>query len=300
MTDKIERQQSWAECQSELGQLARKQLFFVGGVPRSGTTWLQQLLDYHPQVSCSGEGLFGQNFAVPLENLMAERRKVLETKNLELFNHTGGYPLPDSDDIEMLIGTAILLGFRQQRGGKLCDALGEKTPDNMFFFPRLKRLFPNAKFIGIVRDPRDVFTSIWHFFYAPKAQGDLSASKTAFLQAALTPFANCIRQILALEQAYPGDCMVVTYETLQRTPNQVLAQLFRFLGVSDEADVVADCLARASFLKQTGGRPAGTTQNGSFHRKGVVGDWPSTLTPEMNTMILQELEWMFPHFGWQP
>jgi hypothetical protein len=30
----------------------------------------------------------------------------------------------------------------------------------------------------------------------------------------------------------------------------------------------------------------------------VVGDWRSTLTPEMNRLVLQELGWMFPLFGW--
>jgi hypothetical protein len=31
-----------------------------------------------------------------------------------------------------------------------------------------------------------------------------------------------------------------------------------------------------------------------------VGGWMSTLTPEMNELILRELGWMFPVFGWKP
>ena len=33
-------------------------LFFVLGAPKSGTTWLQYLLNAHPNISCRGEGLF--------------------------------------------------------------------------------------------------------------------------------------------------------------------------------------------------------------------------------------------------
>ena len=50
--------QDWNQRNEEIAQLARRQLFFVGGAPRSGTTWLQQLLDCHPDICCRGEGLF--------------------------------------------------------------------------------------------------------------------------------------------------------------------------------------------------------------------------------------------------
>jgi hypothetical protein len=69
--------QSWAARQEALLDLARRQLFFVGGAPRSGTTWLQFLLDSHPEISCRGSGLFVQHLAAPLETMMAERRKAV-------------------------------------------------------------------------------------------------------------------------------------------------------------------------------------------------------------------------------
>ena len=33
------------------------------GAPKSGTTWLQRLLDAHPEVCCSGEGHFVERFS---------------------------------------------------------------------------------------------------------------------------------------------------------------------------------------------------------------------------------------------
>jgi hypothetical protein len=74
--------------------------------------------------------------------------------------------------------------------------------------------------------------------------------------------------------------------------------LFRFLGQSDRKEIVSDCLARTDFAAQTGGRPAGVEQNGVFHRKGEVGSWRATLNQEMSDVILKELGWMFPQFGW--
>jgi hypothetical protein len=128
--------------QAEIARLAQQQLFFVGGAPRSGTTWLQLLLDSHPNVSCHGEGLFQHHLADPLATVMAARGQAIAGKNERLFRHSGGFPPPAAEDVEMLLGTAILLALERQRDGKPCRAIGEKTPENVFFFPRLKRLFP--------------------------------------------------------------------------------------------------------------------------------------------------------------
>jgi hypothetical protein len=290
---------NWLEDQEQIAALARRQLFFVGGAPRSGTTWLQQILDSHPDVSCHGEGLFPKYLAEPLEAAMAQRRGALESKNNGLFRHTGGYPLPAPDDVEFLVGTAILQALRQQSAGKTCLAIGEKTPENVFFFPRLKRLFPGARFIGIARDPRDVLTSAWYMFHKPVAGENEIAAKIAFVRSALPSLGQGARAMLELPKQYPGDAMTVTYEELRRTPEPVVANLFRFLGVSDAAEIVADCIQRTAFATLTGGRPAGVEQSGAFFRKGVVGDWTTTLTPEMNSIIVHELGWMFPLFGWQ-
>jgi LPS sulfotransferase NodH len=291
--------QSWAERQQEIAHVAARQLFFIGGAPRSGTTWLQQILDSHPEVSCQGEGLFLKHLAEPLEGLISQRRQTLAAKNTDIFSHTGGYPLPADDDTEFLLGTAILLALHQQIGAKSSRAIGEKTPENVFFFPRLKRLFPTAKFIGIARDPRDVLTSAWHFFPRPAADKTSEAAKTAFIRLALPSLRDGARAMLALAERHPADCVIVTYEALRQAPTPVVAALFRFLGVSDRDDIVADALARTAFAPMAGGRPPGEARDGSFFRKGVVGDWRGTLTPVMNALVLAELGWMFSRFGWR-
>jgi hypothetical protein len=291
---------SWKEHQTGLARLAQAQLFFIGGAPRSGTTWLQCLLDSHPEVSCRGEGLFLKHLAEPLDALIASRRDALAAKNAAVFRETGGYTLPEAEDADILLGTAMLLELERQRAGKHCRAIGEKTPENVFFFPRLKRLFPAAKFIGIARDPRDVLTSAWHFFHKAAAGEDAAEAKLAFIRSALPSVDNGTRTMLALRDKYPSDSRIVTYERMREAPEPVAAALFDFLGVPSDPAIVAACVARTSFSALAGGRSAGVAQNGSFFRIGVPRDWRSTLTPAMNALILRELGWMFPLFGWTP
>ncbi len=182
----------------------------LGWAPRSGTTWLQSLLNSHPDVSCHGEGLFMKHLAEPLEAMMASRGQVLDQKNRSVFRHSGGYQLPGSEDTDHLLGTAVLLALARQMDGTPRRAVGEKTPENVFFFERLKRLFPAAKFIGIARDPRDVLTSAWHFFHTQAVAEDEIAAKTAFIRSALPSLDAGARTMLTLAERYQDDCCIAS------------------------------------------------------------------------------------------
>ena len=144
-------------------------------------------------------------------------------------------------------------------------AVGEKTPENVFFFPRLLHLFPQAKFIGIARDPRDVLASAWHLFHRPTPGEDVEAAKTAFVERALPPLNHCARAMLALAEQHPAQVALTTYEALLQDPAPVLAALFRFLDVTDAAATVADCVSANSLARVTRNQPTG---NGTFFRMG--------------------------------
>jgi hypothetical protein len=116
----------WGRWHRELAPLADRQLFFIGGTPRSGTTWLQQMLDAHPGISCRGEAHFMKGLAAPLDTVMIDWRKALEAKNRSIFSHTGGYQLPDPDDADFLAGAAILLALQRQNADKNAQAIGER------------------------------------------------------------------------------------------------------------------------------------------------------------------------------
>jgi hypothetical protein len=290
--------QSWTQRQAEVAALAGRQLFFVGGAPRSGTTWLQHILDAHPDICCRGEGHFLNFLATPMGAIMQRRREELQAKNTRLFRDLGGYPLPDPEDVEFLAGTAILLALAQQCDGHPYPIVGEKTPENVFYFPNLKRLFPGAKFVGIARDPRDVLVSAWHLIPMSRRQGDEAIEQMPFIRQAAGTVGQFTSGMLSLRQRYPADVMIVTYEALLSDPETTVGALYRFLGAADSPAIIADSIARTSFAAMSG-RPAGVEDNGAFLRKGVAGDWRTDLTPEMNQMILGQLGPLFAEFGWE-
>lgn len=151
-----------------------------------------------------GEGLFWQQPLHPLMTLTQKRVEVIREKNATLFAHTRGHPLPMQDDTDALLAMRILLTLQRQlstypEGGASCRAVGEKTPENLFLFPRLKRQFPDAKLIVISRDP---LMSSWHMFVQRrKSDEDLSGSMEAFVRHSIEPMEKGVRTLLALAEA---------------------------------------------------------------------------------------------------
>jgi hypothetical protein len=278
---------AWLNQAAVLNELAARTLFFIGGPPRSGTTWVQRVADAHPRVSCRGEGLFQRLLAGPIDALYRDYAEGLAEKNDALFRETGGYPLPAAADADHLLGAAVLLALRRQGLGADALAVGEKTPENVFLFPRLKRLFPGAKFVGVARDPRDVLASAWRQFgrtgQGPGAGGpDDEPAKTAFAAAALPQISRGLEVMIALERHYGDDCLILTYERLLAEPQAGYTALYRFLGVDDGPAVVAAGLAAT---RQT---------------VGVArGDADGTLTPGLRDRAARETGWAFERFGWR-
>lgn len=180
-------------------------------------------------------------------------------------------------------------------------ACGDKTPLGYVLEPeKLHRLFPEAVFIEMVRDGRDVAVS--HAFMALR-QGETILHDTPERGAAAVggyvrgeagdggvPLMDDVgvrmyaeiwkRAVRGGERARAlwGERFVrVKYEELLAEPGRARAVLAA-LGVDDSEATVAACVAASRFEAVSGGRSAGTADAGSFYRKGVAGDWRGYLS----------------------
>ncbi|QXX76727.1 tetratricopeptide repeat protein [Methylovirgula sp. HY1] len=118
---------------------------FVLGMPRSGTTLVEQILASHPMVHGAGE-------------LMALNDTVLGVKDMD--GHAGAYP----EFVASLDASAL-----RQIGAHYLDMLGklapeaarmtDKMPSNYYFVGLIHLVLPNAKIIHTVRDPIDTCIS---------------------------------------------------------------------------------------------------------------------------------------------
>jgi hypothetical protein len=267
-----------------IGMLRTTQIFFIGGSQKSGTTWLQLLLDAHPRIACKGEGHVINHLAqLLLESLDRHNQKIAHT-NRTVFAELDGFPLYTAEDLTYLIGTALLLAFtKSDNGAELC-AVGEKTPDNVRYFEVLHAIFPAAKFLHVVRDGRDCAVSGW--FHNLRTNPDWIRAKYTSLSSYATMFAhewaNDIAHADRFATAHPHSCLTVRYEDLLAGPASMLREVLDFLGVASGADVVAQCCDAACFEHLSAGRSRGEENRGSFFRNGTQGNWREHLDDAAN------------------
>jgi hypothetical protein len=155
---------------------------FIVGCPRSGTTLLRRLVDAHPHIAIIHQSRFIPNFferrrGLTPEGLVTTKLvdRLLEArgvKNLETSRELLESLVEAAEQVSystFVTGVFDLYGERQ--GKRL---VGDKTPSYVRRIPTLHALWPEAKFVHIIRDGRDVSLSAINWRKAYHALGRFS------------------------------------------------------------------------------------------------------------------------------
>jgi hypothetical protein len=217
---------------------------FLVGCPRSGTTLLRRICDAHPQLAVIDQtrwiprtiefrrGLTPEGFITP--KLLERMRDPRRLRKLEI----------DEKDLERLFtnGRAVhfasfvstLFDLHGERQGK--PLVGDKSPGYVRYLPMLHELWPEARFVHIIRDGRDVCLSAL----------DWGKGVTSFSSFEEDPFTTAgvwwewyVR--LGREGGSllgPGLYHELRYESLVAQPELESAKLCEFLGIPYDASML--------------------------------------------------------------
>jgi len=212
----------WEAAASELGP--PRQLAILCGHPRSGTTLLEQILDAHPEI------------------VTAEETHIL---------HDEAYlPLsrgvPAGASVRALLESAAACRLRQSRedyfrtveaflGTRLgSKTLVDKNPALNVLIPAIARIFPEAKLLVALRDPRDVCLSC---FMQPLAPNPVSSAYLS-LEGTVTQYLSVMGFWVTMRPRLRNPFLEIRYEELVEDLEAVARRALSFLGVAWDASVM--------------------------------------------------------------
>jgi hypothetical protein len=145
--------------------------FFVIGSARSGTTMLRMILNAHRDVAVPPESRF------IVELWRGERVIDVERwlRDLDAHRRFRAWELPLKavraelgDAATVAYEDAVAATYRAYAAARGKKRWGDKTPRHIEHIPMLARLFPDARFVHVVRDGRNVALSYADVPFGPK------------------------------------------------------------------------------------------------------------------------------------
>lgn len=209
---------------------SRLQAFFILGSPRSGTSLLSRMIDSHENLVVPNESLVFKMFSPALSlygdldrrsNQERLLRDVLSTRVIQYWT-----PPATFDEIAPLIHHSGFAGviealIRSRARHEDLRAWGEKSPGHAYYWQVIRTIFPEAKVIHILRDGRDVASSIVKARMGPASYYAAGRMWCDYLDK-IEHIRSCSREDTFFE---------LRYEELLSEPAIHLRRICEFLGV---------------------------------------------------------------------
>ncbi len=181
---------------------------FILGMPRSGTTLVEQILASHPSVFGAGEADIMSTVASTLVPQMIQQ------------------PFPQG--VSGLTADAVhqMAGYYLNHLSSFCSngrrIVVDKTPNNFFLIGLIHILFPHAPIIHCVRDPMD---NCWSLF----RQLFVGSVPYCYNQVTLGRYYRRYQQTMRhWHHVLPGRILDVSYENLVENPETVIGGLLSY------------------------------------------------------------------------
>jgi hypothetical protein len=207
-----------------LDAAGRPPMPFIVGTGRCGSTLLRLMLDSHPDLAIPDETHFIPRL-VSLANQGADRRGLADAMQgdprwaswgidaSQLLTRANSHNAPPLASVLRAFFECYASRFGKSR-------YGDKTPPYVYEMPRIRQLFPEARFVHLVRDGRDVALSMRESaWWGPKTLADTAAW-----------WSNTILTARAHGTGAP-DYLEVRFEDLVLEPEATLRRICAFIDL---------------------------------------------------------------------
>jgi tetratricopeptide (TPR) repeat protein len=211
------RRDSWSGSMSNLG--TEKSIAMLGGHPRSGTTLLEQVLDSHPGIETAEETQIFYTYALsPLiraKRPLREELDVLDAASLD----------------DLRTARANYFAAAEACLGHSLDSklLLDKNPSLTALIPALFRVFPETRFLTMIRDPRDVVLSCFMQSFVPVS--GISGNYLTIEDTA-AEYAGVMGVWTAISHLLEENALEIRYEEMVEDLQRHSTRILDFLGLT--------------------------------------------------------------------
>ncbi|WP_263841242.1 sulfotransferase family protein [Salinibacter sp.] len=218
---------------------------FICGLPRSGTTWMAEVMSEHSEVVSFGETQYwGKKY------VKCKEKKYSIRDQKEIINNMWGRTLMKgkSHDIKSVMRENEEYLTRRRYTPKkyfekiveiILDLEGkkraiEKTPHHIHYIDRIAKEFEKSRFLILVRDPYDFILSYKHQSDRREGAPKKSFEKVYHPLGASLSYRGYCNSVIDAKKKYPQRTLLVRQKEIKNSSKKLVKNVQKFLGVNAE------------------------------------------------------------------
>jgi hypothetical protein len=218
---------------------------FIGGLQRSGTSLMRAIIGSHPEIAIfqwdlqlwtkfydqyKDKDLSDAVVADDLVNKIADSPK-MRACDLPIKAEVIKQRIKQEKKVRCDVIFRLFLEEYAKQAGK--QIWGLKTPHNEFVATEILQSYPNAKFIHMIRDPRDVAVSF-------QSYGDGQWLKNYIPPEHIKQWQESFRVSQKNLNTFPSRYLVIKYETLVEFPESTIKSVCNFLEITFDEKMITE------------------------------------------------------------
>jgi Sulfotransferase family len=256
--------------------------FFIVACDRSGTTMLRLILDRSAEVAVPTESMILVDFASRAGDALATdaefdslARAVWRHPKVREWGLPGGPPARAGRTGDAAFRAAIEAPFQAYAELHGKPRWGDKTPYYVGELDLVKRVFPEARIVNLVRDGRDVALSLLRVPFGPSN-----------VWAAARQWRAAIDAGDAAQARYGDAVLTIRYEDLVADPEPVVRRVCAFCEIDYRPEMLA--IQESAAGRLAAGQEAWFTELYAGIGTRSVGKWRTQMTPAQRAVFARE------------
>ncbi|MEE4217678.1 MAG: sulfotransferase [Xanthomonadales bacterium] len=202
---------------------------FIVGMPRSGSTLVEQILGAHSRVQATSELPFIENMARTLDR-------------------QGGFArvLPRLTPAQCRQAALAYLGQVTPLLAGKPDFFTDKWPNNFWYVGLIRALFPGARIVNVLRDPLDNAMAVYKQYFS-------HGNEHSFRLQWVAEYWEVYLAVMAhWEALFPGETLHFSYTRLVEDPATAIRRLLDYCGLEFEQRVLRFHQVKRSVMTPSG------------------------------------------------